>query len=60
MSQKSYSNNVPTLYIIPTPVGNMEDITMRALNTLKEVDVILPKKRNYYITDKSIFTNDDT
>ena len=40
MSQKSYSNNVPTLYIIPTPVGNMEDITIRALNVLKEVDVI--------------------
>lgn len=40
MSQKSYSNNVPTLYIIPTPVGNMEDITIRALNVLKDVDVI--------------------
>lgn len=40
MSQKSYSNNIATLYIIPTPVGNMEDITIRALNTLKEVDVI--------------------
>lgn len=40
MSQKSYSNDVPTLYIIPTPVGNMEDITIRSLNILKEVDVI--------------------
>ncbi len=40
MSQKSYSNNIATLYIIPTPVGNMEDITIRSLNTLKEVDVI--------------------
>ena len=37
----TFVSNMGILYIVPTPVGNMEDITFRAVRVLREADVVL-------------------
>ena len=38
--QKSFENDMPTLYLVATPIGNMDEMTPRAVEVLKQEDVI--------------------
>ena len=62
MSQKSYDGK-PTLYLVPTPIGNLGDMTFRSIEILKSVEVVFSedtretkKLLDYYEINKKLIS----
>ncbi|WP_338971783.1 16S rRNA (cytidine(1402)-2'-O)-methyltransferase [Spiroplasma endosymbiont of Panorpa germanica] len=61
--QKTFKNKKPTIFLVGTPIGNLEDVSFRAIRTLKSVDEIYCEDTrtssiflNHYEIKKSLFS----
>ena len=59
----NYQNEKATLYLVPTPIGNLEDMTFRAVSILQKVDLIYAedtrvskKILSYYNINKNLIS----
>lgn len=50
MKQVSFKQPKPTLYVVSTPIGHLKDMTYRAVETLKTVDMILAEDTRNALT----------
>ena len=46
--QKSFENEIPTLYLVATPIGNLDEMTYRSINTLKKCKIYCCRRYKKY------------